>query len=137
MSEEDRVLSRKHRIVDEHFWFTATALGFNAFLISLASKDSAVDAPDVLALCSIIVSLYASYLIIHRSAAYADKLQIPKRLEGVEEKEKSFLDKGQETVYHLWTCARHVPWVVFEFSGSLFYLLLVVLSSLGVLYAHF
>jgi hypothetical protein len=123
----------KDKIVDEHFWITATTLGVNGFIIS---SNCNCFAPPLLRAVSIVISLYAGFLIIHRSAAHADKISIPKELASIPEKDKSFLHKGLETIVHVMLIPRHLLFVVFEFSGAFFYLLLVIISCAGVLFSR-
>ena len=120
-------------ILNEHFWFAATTIGVNAFIlkekgISLKSIDSVT-----LIIISSFLSFYGIYLVLHRSAAHSNKLIIPKSVEGIEEKDKTFVHKFVETLCHIRVVIQHIPFVVTEFSGSLFYILLIILSYFGVL----
>jgi hypothetical protein len=119
------------QIVSEHFWFTATTLGLNAFLISADPSPSTAWWARA---CSTAVSAYAVFLIVHRSAAHAGKLAdlYPEDLRALSESQKEFWHKGRETWAHLKIFPRHLLFVVFEFNGALFYVSLVVLSCLGV-----
>jgi hypothetical protein len=119
----------KEKIVDEHFWFTATTLAVNGYLIATNTP------PQYNALTKItstLISLYAIFLIIHRSAALADKIQMPESIRRIPERDKSFIHKGKETWVHIKLVPKHLVFVIFEFSGAFFYLLLVLVSCVAV-----
>jgi len=119
----------KDKIVDEHFWFTATTLAVNGYLLSsdIISKYN-LSAKII----SSFISLYAIFLIIHRSAAHADKIHMPESLKNIPESEKTFIHKGKETWIHFKLIPEHILFVIFEFSGTLFYLILVLFSCIAV-----
>jgi hypothetical protein len=110
----------KTHIIDEHFWFTATTLGVNAFLMS---SKLAVGRCAIL-VASSVVSLYAIFLVVHRASVHAGIF------EGV---------PGEDLIYR-WRntrrkLARFFPglaYVLVDCSGALFYLLLIVISCCGV-----
>jgi hypothetical protein len=80
----NKMRDEKKTIVDEHFWFTLTTMGVNGFLISI--NPNTIN-PTLVKIASLIISLYAAFLIIHRSAAHAGKLEefknkwLPKKAE--------------------------------------------------------
>ena len=118
-----------NNIRDEQFWFTATALGFNAFILSSKTEY----APKwFVVIISSTISIYAIFLIILRSAKHADKIEYEVKPKAME-KEKSWKDKSQETTAHLKAVWKHIPWVIFEFSGSFFFVLIVAFSWIAVL----
>lgn len=121
-------------IVNEMFWFTATIIGINAFIIQ--EKEFLIKSISLKNLygVSTFMTFYAIYLIIHRSAAHANKLEPPISLEGIEEKDKTFVHKLKETISNVLVVLEHIPFVVAEFSGALFFVLLILLSYFGVLY---
>lgn len=117
------------KTLDEHFWFTATTVGVNAFLMSSAiqPKYGAI----VIGL-STVVSVYAIFLIVHRSAIHAGKVKLPQDLKELPESEKTATHKARETWHHMRIVPRHLVFVVCEMSGALFYLILVMTSCIGV-----
>lgn len=121
-------------IVEEHFWFTATVLAVNGFIISTESDlIQTLFAP----IFSTFISCYAIFLVVHRSSAHADKIKLPDNLAKLPESQKTFLDKGRETLCHLKIFPRHFLFVVFEFSGALFYTVLIISSCIAVWVRHY
>jgi hypothetical protein len=118
------------KIVDEHFWFTAMTVGFNAFVID--KMEMTCHGREVL-YATTLVNLYAIFLILHRAAAHAGKLKYPRFVAEMDETSKWFYHKGIETLCHFAAAIRMIPTVLFEFSGALFYILLITLSYLGVI----
>lgn len=114
-------------VLREQLWFTATTLGVNALLMSDAAQDGHLVAARI---ASTVISLYAAYLIIQRSAGAAGKIKLPKDLEQVGADQRNWRHKARETWCRFRVIPAHFLWVVFEFSGSFFYLLLV-LGSCG------
>ena len=123
----------KDRIADEHFWFTATTLGLNGFLISQAAQWRL---GTFAALWVGFLNLYGLYLVVHRAASHAGKLMAPPELQGRSQRERTYRDKLIETKYNLGTVCKHVPFVLFECSGALFFILLIITSYFGMLFAH-
>lgn len=115
------------KIIDEHFWFTATTIGFNFVVL-----DKIVGKVDFNQFFPVIlfINLYAIYLILHRAAAYAQRL-VPasSKFEGA----KTYADKFKETQNNVWSAIKMLPMVVVEFSGSLFYIILIVASFSGII----
>jgi len=115
------------KIIDEHFWFTATTIGFNFVVIDkiIGKVDFNYVFPYIL-----IVNLYAIYLILHRAAAHAQRLApVSSKFEG----DKTCADKLKETRNNVWSAIKMLPIVIVEFSGSLFYILLITGSFLGII----
>lgn len=123
----------KERIPDEHFWFTATTLGLNGFLISQADQWQ-LGVPATLWIG--FLNLYALYLVVHRAASFAGKLTAPAELAERAQRDRTYRDKLIETGYNLRTVVRHIPFVVSECSGTLFFILLIITSYCAVLIAH-
>jgi hypothetical protein len=115
-------------ILGEQFWFTAAAFGFNAFLLS--QELLWVPLP-VIGVASTFVTLYAGFLIVLRSARHADQIDYGNE-SGKEEKYKGFQQKWRETRIHFKAIWKHLPYVIGEFSGSLFCLFIILLSYVGV-----
>jgi hypothetical protein len=118
-----------NNIRDEQFWFTATAIGLNGFILS--SNIESISKCFILA-ASTCVTLYAVFLIILRSAKHADKIVYKSGMKA-SEKDKGWKDKMNETIAHLKAVWHHIPYVVFEFSGSFFFVMIVLLSWIAVL----
>jgi hypothetical protein len=117
-------------VLKEHFWFTATTLALNAFLLSDTIRGKYSFAAR--AAVSTLFSLYAAYLIVNRSAAAAGKIKFPRDLEEIPADQKTFKHKFRETWHTLKIVPRHLLFVVCELSGAFFYLLLLLVSCVGV-----
>lgn len=115
-----------NNVLQEQLWFTATTLGVNAFLMSGTVPPKH---PCMARLVSTVISLYAAYLILERSAGAAGKIKLP---EG-EAAQKTYRDKWLETHDRLKVIPQHFLFVVGELSGSFFYFLLVFFSWVAVL----
>jgi hypothetical protein len=114
------------KIVEEQFWFTAMTVGFNAFVVEkMPSHGKGV------LIAATVINLYAIFLILHRAAAHAGKLKYPRSISEMDEKDKRFYHKGIETLCHVGIAIGMIPTVVFELSGSLFYILLITISYLA------
>jgi len=122
-------MASKTFITEEQFWFTATTVGVNAFLLSCTLPIC----EWLIATVSVVMTTYCIYLILYRSAAHAGKLVKPKISENVDEKDKTWRHKAAETSMYLRTVFRHIPFVVCEASGSLFFVMLAGASCVGVI----
>ena len=124
-------MAEKGKIIDEHFWFTATTMALNGFIISSAKVKPYITTAKVL---SLIVTLYAIFLIVHRAASYAGKLEecYPDKLKELSEDDKTYLKKTWETWCHLKAFPRFLLYVTCEFGSALFFLILVVSSCVAV-----
>lgn len=123
----------KYKIIDEHFWFTATTIGINGFLItSSVIQNTCIS----IKIWSTIISTYASFLIFHRSAAHANKFIdcLPETLTKLPQKEWTCKHRAIKTKIELFITIKHVPYVFCAMSGALFYLLLVISSCFAVWY---
>ncbi len=114
-------------VLQEHLWFTATTLGANVLLMSGSAQTNF---HWLARMVSVILSLFAVYLILERSAGKAKKVKYPEGL--LEKEDKSWRDKRCETWARWKAMPEHSRWVLFECSGSLFYSLLVVGSCVAV-----
>ena len=121
----------KDRIVGEHFWFTATTLAVNGFLISSHDSVKAKIPGAWVIVGAIIVSLFAIYLVLHRSAHYAGKGQHPPPT-GAREERKTARHKFAETRYNSRVVCRHILPAICECSATLFYIVLITLSAVAV-----
>jgi hypothetical protein len=106
---------------DEQFWFTAAVVGFNAVMLDKMSGRFSVCA-------SAFVSLFGMYIVLTRWVTAAGRQpQNPP-----EPKSASSIQRARYTVRELGTAWKSLPYVVAEFSGSLFYLLIIGLTFGGV-----
>lgn len=126
--EETEKNQNRDKIIDQHFWFTVTAMSLNGYLISNCDKV-------VYSLFTIIwisfLNLYICFLIIQRSAYHAGKIRTPENIKKKPQFERNFIDKIKETGINIKTSIKHIPFIVGEFSGSLLFLLLVITSYIG------
>ena len=115
-------------IVQQHFWFTITMLGINGFLISNYNNEPY----SLYTLIWIsILNLYAIYLIISRAASHADKIHFPEKITKIPQSERTYKEKAMETIIRIKATFRHIPFMIFELSSSLFYTLLVLTSFIA------
>ena len=111
----------------EQFWFTLTTLGVNGSLIVDAARAASLRWLPVLVF-STLVSLFAAYLVVERSAFLVHGSMVPPDApKGI----ATWKDKEREFHYKLPIVKSHLWFVWHEKSGSLFYLLLIVGSWLG------
>jgi len=122
-----------NNILQEHFWFTATAVGINAFLMS---SDAKLCHWAVAPIVSSVLSAYAAFLIVHRSAAHAGKIDYSADLPP-EHKDRTWRHKLVETRCNIKAFVPHVWWIMCELSGAFFYFLLILLSCAGVWLARY
>lgn len=127
MSEESHEENRK-TIITQHFWFTATTMGVNGFLISNYEK---ITYSHFTLFWITFINLYAMFLIIHRAAYHAGKNKLPAKLTKKPQSQRGFVDKLKETIFHFKIAAQHIPFIIGEFSGTLFYILLVITSYIA------
>jgi len=116
-------------VLQEQLWFTATTLGVNALLMSDTAQRRHWLAARIV---STVISVYAAYLILERSAGTAGKIKLPADLvEQIKDAaQTTYQHKARETWYRIKAIPSHFIWVACEFSGSFFYLWLV-LGSCG------
>jgi hypothetical protein len=116
-------------ILQEQTWFTATTLGVNALLMSETAQTKHLLAAR---LASTVLSAFAAYLILERSAGATGKVDLPEDLKKIPANQKTPWHKVRETAARLKVMPAHLLFVVCEFSGSFFYLLLVLGSCAAV-----
>ena len=119
------------RTLDEHFWFTATTLGFNAFVIS---SVQGTNQRGLLIIASSVISLLAIFLIVDRFGSHAQRLQLPDRLKDIPFAKYSFKDVAAFTFFRFTRFFPNLLFAIVECSGSLFYIMLVMASWLAVLF---
>lgn len=120
-------------VLKEHFWFTATTVTMNGFLLN---GIQAITYGFLVKLLSLIVSAFAAYLVIERAASKEseDKELWPDLKDVPGEKKRDRKWREAQRKFH--AVLLYTPVVVSEASGSLFYLLLIGASCVGVLLAH-
>ncbi|MEX0995827.1 MAG: hypothetical protein WDZ45_02115 [Flavobacteriaceae bacterium] len=130
MIDDKEKYESRNKIIDQHFWFTATALGLNGYLISGSEK---IDYSLFTVIWISFLNLYICFLIIQRSAYHAGKIKTPKKIKKKSQSERDFIDKFKETQVNIITSIKHIPFITAEFSGTLLYLLLVITGYIGFL----
>ncbi len=119
-------VSNHTHIRDEQFWFTTAVVGFNTFLIASA-------VPVLLrSLASGVISLFGMHLILTRWLKIAvddERVAAPP----FNNKTASASERAGYTWWEIRTYLRQFDYVIAEFSGSLFYLSLIVVSLVAAL----
>lgn len=119
----------KHRR-DEQFWFTAAVTGFNGILLTSAEVPP-------LSLYAIIatvvaVTLFGSYLVLNRWMVGAGRSPT----HPPDSKSATALARLLYSLREMKASFRSLPYVIAEFSGTLFYLLVMVLGAAGVFFKN-
>lgn len=115
-------------IRDEQFWFTAAVVGFNSVIIG----GDEVNVPVwFLTLASGMVSLFGAHLILTRWLAASGRSRTDSSYDN---KKATARQRGRYTLGEIRGYIRDFPYVVMELSGSLFYLLLIAVTFVGVVY---
>ncbi len=107
---------------DEQFWFTAAAVGFNVVALDKLCGVAAV-------LSSAAVSFVAINIVLTRWAAHAGRQPANEP----DAKTASARERAKYTVKEFKKAWGSFPYVVAEFSGSLFFLLVILLSFSAVI----
>jgi hypothetical protein len=76
MNSSDTAAQQKEVIRQESFWFTATTLGFTAFVGTLLSSPSAFDA-NVASALVVVLWVFTVYLLVGRYRKYRELNQQP------------------------------------------------------------
>jgi hypothetical protein len=118
MSDEEKDKERREKeknCRDEHFWFTAAAVGYNGVLLGQASTPPPTAQAHWIAICSAaLVSLFAAYLVLTRWVAAA----------GVEPSDPpsaqhdSWYVRAWYTIRLVGRSLLFLPWAIFELSGE-------------------
>jgi hypothetical protein len=120
----------KH-IRDEQFWFTAAVVGFNTLVIE---KEVRALPPCFLFVSSSIISGFGLHLILTRwvrDAVDGGRLTAPSF-------DNRTANACQRARYTFWECRAYLNdfgYVIAEFSGTLFYVLLIIATFVGVVIA--
>jgi hypothetical protein len=128
MTPEDR-RARDARVYAEQTWFAVATGTMNGFLLN--GMKSIGDSFWV-KLLSFLISFFAAFLVLQRSATVEGLFDEP--LHDVPG-EAPHQRKWRETCRNAKVMSAHVRFVVYEASGSLFYLLLILGSWFAVLLA--
>ncbi|MCK5708527.1 MAG: hypothetical protein KAI43_12835 [Candidatus Aureabacteria bacterium] len=132
--DKNQNINKTSHIVNECFWFTATTIGLNIYFLKEKVLLQQSINPLLLLSISTFITLYGIYLIMHRSATHAKKIKIPESVASIKEENKIYTDKLKETLNNLFVVVKHIPFVIMELSGALFFILLIILSYFGFLY---
>ena len=107
---------------DEQFWFTTAVVGFNVVSLGQLSGWFSVAV-------SAIVSLLGIHIVLTRWIAAAGR-QPPNPPNAKAASARQRLEYSEQEIKAAWGS---LPYVVAEFSGSLFFLAVIVLTFIGVL----
>ena len=118
----------KANIINEHLWFTLTTITVNGYIIFLEGKHGI--STITLVIGSIIVSLFALYLILDRAIFYYNYNQT----EGSTKKKYYY---NPESILRFNPFAAMEFVFLREFSGAAFYFILVLFSCIGVILSKF
>lgn len=128
--EKSKLEFERHKnLRDEQFWFTASTVSFNGFLLVQAEVPA-----GFAVIAATLVSLFASYLVVSRWVAVAG-LE-PKNEPNLRDGKTKVLGRAQYTWQLAIVSARSLPYVVAEMSGTAFYLLLITIGFIGVVWKH-
>jgi len=117
-------------IRDEQFWFTAATVAFNTVLIE-HNVSQAHRTPVIVA--AAVVSLFGAWLVLTRWLHGARRA--PSELHQ-DWSVATALERLQHTWREFIAVLRSLPFVLFELSGALFYLLLIAITFAGVVYRY-
>jgi hypothetical protein len=135
-SEEERPsppTPEDNRRYVEQTWFATATGALNGFLLNGMQSIGSLWLVKPL---SLLFSVYAVFLVLQRSADAEGEFKKKENeiadLPGETRSER----KWRETKLNLRVVRRHLPFVLRECSGALFYVLLIAISCLAVLFAH-
>jgi len=120
-------MSEKHtNIRDEQFWFTAAIVGFNTVVID---TELFTASPTYAVIASAVLSILGVHLVLTRWLAASGR--------GKLDRDFNFQEStATQRASYAWAEIRNycgdLPYVFLEFSGTLLYLLLMLLSFGGV-----
>lgn len=122
-------MSENHsNIRDEQFWFTTAVVGFNALIIA---KDADALPARLLIVGSALVSLFGVHLILSRWLAASGRSKLDPQFDNKK------ATAGQRACYSMGEIRSYIrdfPYVIAELSGSLFYVLLIIVTFIGVVF---
>jgi hypothetical protein len=116
-------------IRDEQFWFTAATVAFNTVLIE---HDVSKDHRALVIVGAGVVSLFGAYLVLTRWLHGARRAPPGPQDWSV----ATALERLCYTWREFIAVLRSLPFVLFELSGALFYLLLIAITFAGVVYRY-
>ncbi len=120
-------LEKHNNLRDEQFWFTASTVSFNGFLLVQAEIPA-----GFAVIAATLISLFSGYLVVSRWVTVAE-IPLPK---APEPGETTALGRAQYTWQLAVVSAKSLPYVVAEMSGTAFYLLLIMIGFIGVVWKH-
>ena len=131
-TENPNTLDKHKHIRDEKFWFTAAAVGFNTLFmrndISAASTGHVALPAWFLIMASAVISLFACHLILTRWLESSGRF--PAR--HFDNTTATAFQRAKYNGAVIWAYLKDIGYVIAEFSGTLFYLALIVLTAIGV-----
>lgn len=110
-------------IVSEHLWFTLTTITVNGYIVCLEDKTGI--SKIALIAASIVITLFALYLILDRAVCYFNNDQSDES-----KKIKYYHNYKRIIRFNPFTAIRFIYFK--EFSGAAFYFLLVLCSCIAV-----
>lgn len=120
-------LEKHKNLRDEQFWFTASTVSFNGFLLVQAEIPA-----GFAVIAATLISLISGYLVVSRLVTVAE-IPLP---DAPKPAETTALGRAQYTWQLAIVSARLLPYVVAEMSGTAFYLLLIMIGFIGVVWKH-
>ena len=117
----------KH-IRDEQFWFTAAVVGFNTVVMK---TDVSALPPCFLLVVSTVVSVFGLHLILSRwvrDAVDGGRITAPP----FNNKTAKACQRARYTLWEFRAYLKDFGYVIAEFSGTLFYVLLILATFIGV-----
>jgi hypothetical protein len=117
-------------IRDEQFWFTAATVAFNTVL--LQREISYAHKPLVIAAATAI-SLFGAYLVLTRWLHGAGRAPTDPPADW---SVATPFERLHYTCREFMAVLRSLPFVLFEASGALFYLVLIAITFSGVIYRY-
>jgi hypothetical protein len=121
-----------NRRYTEQTWFAAATGTLNGLLLNGMKSIPEPGAVYAVKLLSLLISLYAAFLVLQRSADAAGEFEKTENQIDEVSGETREGRKWRETRRNLRVAWRHLPFVLHEASGALFYLLLIGVSCLAV-----
>ena len=123
------IMSETHKhLRDEQFWYTAAVVGFN----TLVPKKDTGALPAFLVFASTLISLLGAHLILARwvrDAIDGGRIAAPP----FDNRTATACQRARYTLWEIRAYLRDFGYVITELSGSMFYLLLICLTLVGVI----
>jgi hypothetical protein len=126
--EEEKLEFERHKNRrDEQFWFSAATIGFNGFLLGRA------EVPSLYAILgAMFVSFFAMYLVLSRWSTGAGR-----RPQGEPDpKTGRAVERLRYSLREMVASFGAIAYVIAELSGGCFYLLIILVSLIGVVWKN-